>query len=203
LGEDGLKILANARAETGLPIITEVLTPADVDLVAQHSDILQIGARNMQNFVLLEECGRSNKPILLKRGLSATIEEWLLAAEYILNTGNKQLMLCERGIRSFDPATRNVFDLTAVPLVKRLSHLPVIADPSHSTGKWYLVEPMAMAAVACGADGLLVEIHPNPDHALSDGPQSLTLENFAKLMPKVNAIAQATSRYAGDSLTAV
>jgi len=203
LGEDGLKILANARAETGLPIITEVLTPADVDLVAQHSDILQIGARNMQNFVLLEECGRSNKPVLLKRGLSATIEEWLLAAEYILNTGNKQLMLCERGIRSFDPATRNVFDLTAVPLVKRLSHLPVIADPSHSTGKWYLVEPMAMAAVACGADGLLIEIHPNPDHALSDGPQSLTLENFAKLMPKLSAIAQATSRYVGDSLTAV
>ncbi|MEI7556137.1 3-deoxy-7-phosphoheptulonate synthase [Candidatus Chlorohelix sp.] len=195
MGEDGLKLLAAARAETGLPVITEVLTPADVELVAQYADILQIGARNMQNFLLLEECGRSNKPVLLKRGISATIEEWLLAAEYILNAGNKEVMLCERGIRGYDTMTRNIFDLSAVPLVKKLSHLPVIADPSHATGKWYLVEPMAMASIACGADGLIIEVHPNPDHALSDGPQSLTLENFAKLMPKVDRIAAATERY--------
>jgi 3-deoxy-7-phosphoheptulonate synthase len=168
LGEEGLKILAQARAETGMPVITEVLTPADVELVAQYADILQIGARNMQNFILLEECGRIGKPVLLKRGSSATVEEWLLAAEYILNAGNKQVMLCERGLRHYDTTTRNIFDLSAVPLVKRLSHLPVIADPSHSTGKWYLVEPMASAAVACGADGLIIEVHPNPDKALGN-----------------------------------
>lgn len=194
LGEDGLKLLAKASAETGLPVITEVMTPTDVPLVAEYSDVLQIGARNMQNFQLLEECGRAGKPVLLKRGLAATIEEWLLCAEYILNTGNKQVMLCERGIRSFDPATRNVFDLTAIPLVKRLSHLPVIADPSHATGKWYLVEPMAMAALAAGADGLIIEVHPNPDHALSDGPQSLTFDNFGKLMHKLPIIAHACDR---------
>jgi 3-deoxy-7-phosphoheptulonate synthase len=156
----------------------------------------------MQNFLLLEECGRTNKPVLLKRGISATIEEWLLAAEYILNAGNKQVMLCERGIRGFDTMTRNTFDLSAVPLVKKLSHLPVIADPSHATGKWYLVEPMAMAAVACGADGLIIEVHPNPDHALSDGPQSLNLENFARLMPKIRAISEATGKRVGASLAA-
>jgi 3-deoxy-7-phosphoheptulonate synthase len=200
MGEDGLKLLAAARAETGMPVITEVLSPADVDLVARYADILQIGARNMQNFVLLEECGRSAKPVLLKRGLSATIEEWLLAAEYILNAGNPNVMLCERGIRGYDTMTRNTFDLSAVPLVKRLSHLPIIADPSHATGKWYLVEPMALAAVACGADGLIIEVHPNPDKALSDGPQSLTLENFSALMPKVSQIALATNRYAGNPI---
>jgi 3-deoxy-7-phosphoheptulonate synthase len=202
LGVEGLKLLAKAREATGLPVITEVLTPADVDIVAEYADILQIGARNMQNFLLLEECGRTNKPVLLKRGISATIEEWLLAAEYILNAGNKQVMLCERGIRGFDTMTRNTFDLSAVPLVKKLSHLPVIADPSHATGKWYLVEPMAMAAVACGADGLIIEVHPNPDHALSDGPQSLNLENFARLMPKIRAISEATGKRVGASLAA-
>jgi 3-deoxy-7-phosphoheptulonate synthase len=194
LGEEGLKLLAKARAETGLPVITEVLTPADVDLVAEYADILQIGARNMQNFILLEECGRAGKPVLLKRGSSATIEEWLLAAEYILNAGNKQVMLCERGLRHYDTTTRNIFDLSAVPLVKRLSHLPVIADPSHSTGKWYLVEPMASAAIACGADGLIIEVHPNPDKALSDGPQSVTFENFEKTMRRSRAVATAIGR---------
>jgi 3-deoxy-7-phosphoheptulonate synthase len=189
LGEDGLKLLETARYETGLPIITEV-----VDLVARYSDILQIGARNMQNFNLLEECGRSGKPCLLKRGFSATIQEWLLASEYILATGNRQLMLCERGIRTFETQTRNTMDVSAIPMVKRLSHLPVIGDPSHGTGKWYLVEPMAMAAVAAGADGLLIEVHPNPDHALSDGPQSLTFSNFDQLMQRVDAVATASER---------
>ncbi len=197
LGEEGLKLLARARAETGMPVITEVMTPTDVSLVAEYTDILQIGARNMQNYQLLEECGRAGRPILLKRGLSATIEEWLLSAEYILNTGNKQVMLCERGIRSYDPLTRNLFDLTAVPLVKRLSHLPVIADPSHATGKWYLVDPMCQAAVAAGADGLIIEVHPNPDHALSDGPQSLTFDNFSKVMTKLPLIAAACGRTLG------
>jgi 3-deoxy-7-phosphoheptulonate synthase len=196
LGEDGLKLLESAKSATGLPVITEVLTPEDVDLVAQYSDILQIGARNMQNFILLEECGRSGKPVLLKRGFSNTIQEWLLASEYILATGNRQVMLCERGIRTFETATRNTLDVSAIPLVKRLSHLPIIGDPSHGTGKWYLVEPMAMAVVACGADGLLIEVHPNPDHALSDGPQSLTFENFNQLMQRVGAVATA----AGHSL---
>jgi 3-deoxy-7-phosphoheptulonate synthase len=197
LGEEGLKLLARASAETGMPVTTEVLTPADVPLVAQYTDILQIGARNMQNFHLLEACGHSGKPVLLKRGISATIEEWLLAAEYILRTGNKQVMLCERGIRSYDPMTRNLFDLTAVPLVKRLSHLPVIADPSHATGKWYLIEPMSRASVAAGADGLIIEVHPNPDHALSDGPQSLTFDNFGKLMTNLPKFAAACDRTIG------
>jgi 3-deoxy-7-phosphoheptulonate synthase len=194
LGEDGLKLLETAKQETGLPIITEVLTPEDVDLVAQYSDVLQIGARNMQNFILLEECGRSGKPCLLKRGFSATIQEWLLASEYILATGNRQVMLCERGIRTFETMTRNTMDVSAIPMVKRLSHLPVIGDPSHGTGKWYLVEPMAMATVAAGADGLLIEVHPNPDHALSDGPQSLTFDNFKQLMQRVDAVATACGR---------
>ncbi len=194
LGEEGLRLLDTARKESGMPIITEVLTPEDVDLVARYSDVLQIGARNMQNFILLEECGRSGKPVLLKRGFSNTIQEWLLASEYILATGNRQLMLCERGIRTFETATRNTLDVSAIPLVKRLSHLPVIGDPSHGTGKWYLVEPMAMAVIACGADGLLIEVHPNPDHALSDGPQSLTFENFDRLMIRVNAVADACGR---------
>jgi 3-deoxy-7-phosphoheptulonate synthase len=193
-GEDGLKMLATARAETGLPVITEVLSVRDVDLVAEHADILQIGARNMQNFILLEEAGRTGKPVVLKRGLSSEIEEWLLAAEYILATGNRNLILCERGIRTFETATRNTMDVSAVPLVKRLSHLPVIADPSHGTGKWYLVEPLAMASVAAGADGLLIEVHPNPDHALSDGAQSLTFNNFERMMRRVAVVGDAVGR---------
>ena len=194
LGEDGLKFLDAARVETGLPVVTEVLTPQDVAVVCRYSDILQIGARNMQNFILLEECGRSGKPCLLKRGFSNTIEEWLLSSEYVLATGNRQVMLCERGIRTFETATRNTLDVSAIPLVKRLSHLPIIADPSHGTGKWYLVEPMAMASVAAGADGLLIEVHPNPDHALSDGPQSLTFDNFRQLMKRLAAIADVCDR---------
>jgi 3-deoxy-7-phosphoheptulonate synthase len=194
LGEDGLKLLATARAETGMPVITEVLTPHDVEVVAEYADILQIGARNMQNFILLEECGRSGKPVMLKRGLSATIQEWLLSSEYILATGNRQVILCERGIRTFETATRNTMDVSAIPLVKRLSHLPILGDPSHGTGKWYLVEPMGLAAVAAGADGLIIEVHPNPDHALSDGPQSLTFDNFSALMGRVEQVLAALDR---------
>jgi 3-deoxy-7-phosphoheptulonate synthase len=189
LGIDGLKILDIARQETGLPIITELMSVRDLDDVCEFTDIIQIGARNMQNFILLDEVGKVNKPVMLKRGLSGTIEEWLLAAEYILSKGNTDVILCERGIRTFETYTRNTMDVSAIPMVKRLSHLPIIADPSHGTGKWYLVEPLAMASVAAGADGLLIEVHPNPDHALSDGAQSLTFDNFNKLMGKVGSIA--------------
>ncbi len=191
LGVQGLKFLETARRETGLPIITEVMAIEDIDGVYKHSDILQIGARNMQNFNLLDEVGKVDKPVMLKRGLAATIEEWLLAAEYILAQGNKQLALCERGIRTFETYTRNTLDLSAIPLIHKLSHLPIIADPSHGTGKWYLVPAMAAAAVAAGADGIMVEVHPSPDHAKSDGPQSLTPENFAILMDQVRAIRKA------------
>jgi 3-deoxy-7-phosphoheptulonate synthase len=191
LGEKGLQLLAQAREETGLPIVTEVMTPSDVDLVARYADVLQIGARNMQNYQLLEEAGRSGAPILLKRGLSATIEEWLLSAEYILATGNPNVILCERGIRTFETATRNTMDLNAVALAKRRSHLPVIADPSHGTGKWYLVPPIALASIAAGADGIIIEVHPDPDRARSDGGQSLSIENFAALMPRLAAVAEA------------
>lgn len=194
LGEEGLKILKAASDETGMPVITEVLSPGDVDLVAQYADILQIGARNMQNYTLLEECGRSGKPVLLKRGLAGQIQEWLLCAEYIMAMGNRQVMLCERGIRTFETATRNTMDISAIPLVKKLSHLPVIADPSHGTGKWYLVDPMAKASAAAGADGLIIEVHPNPDHALSDGPQSLTFESFEKLMAGLRSVGAALNR---------
>jgi len=193
-GEKGLQILATAREATGLPVITEVMDARDVDLVARYADILQIGARNMQNFTLLDEVGKAGRPVLLKRGLSGTIEEWLLAAEYILSHGNRDVILCERGIRTFETATRNTFDVNAIPLVKRLSHLPVIGDPSHATGKWYLVEPVGLAAVVSGADGLIVEVHPNPDHALSDGAQSLTPENWKKLVDKTAVIAAAMGR---------
>jgi 3-deoxy-7-phosphoheptulonate synthase len=193
-GEKGLQILAAAREETGLPVITEVMDPRDVELVSRYADILQLGARNMQNFTLLDEVGKSGKPVMLKRGLSATIEEWLLAAEYILSHGNRDVILCERGIRTFETATRFTFDVNAIPLVKRLSHLPVIGDPSHATGKWHLVEPVALAAIAAGADGLQIEVHPNPDHALSDGAQSLTPENFARLMEKARVVAEAVGR---------
>jgi 3-deoxy-7-phosphoheptulonate synthase len=194
LGEDGLQILAEARDETGMPIITEVLAPGDVDLVARYTDIFQIGARNCQNFLLLEEVGKTGIPVMLKRGMSVQIEEWLMAAEYIMAQGNPNVILCERGIRTFETFTRNTLDLNAVPVIKKLSHLPIFADPSHGTGKWYLVPAMALAAVAAGADGLMIEVHPNPDHAKSDGAQSLTFENFAKLVPQLDAVAQAVGR---------
>jgi 3-deoxy-7-phosphoheptulonate synthase len=193
-GEKGLEVLAAAREDTGLPVITEVMDVRDVELVARHADILQIGARNMQNFNLLDEVGKVGRPVLLKRGLSGTVEEWLLAAEYILSHGNRDVILCERGIRTFETATRNTFDVNAIPLVKKLSHLPVIGDPSHATGKWYLVEPVGLAAVVAGADGLIIEVHPNPDHALSDGAQSLTPANFAKLVEKTASVAAAMGR---------
>ncbi|MSQ40860.1 MAG: 3-deoxy-7-phosphoheptulonate synthase [Dehalococcoidia bacterium] len=194
LGEAGLKLLAQARKETGLPVITEVMDTEDVDLVARYTDILQIGARNMQNFTLLDVVGKVRKPVMLKRGLSATYQEWLLAAEYILAGGNSEVILCERGIRTFETYTRNTMDTAAIPVVHRLSHLPIIADPSHGTGKWHLVTPMALASVAAGADGLMLEVHPTPDTAWSDGAQSLTFENFAKMMDMVRAIAPAVGK---------
>ena len=200
LGEEGLKILAQAREETGLPIITEVLGPKEVDLVLRYADILQVGARNMQNFVLLDEVGKANKPVMLKRGMSATIQEWLLSAEYILSQGNRQLMLCERGIRTFETYTRNTMDISAIPIIEKVSHLPIIADPSHSTGKWYLVAPLALAAVAAGADGLMIEVHPSPDHALKDGAQSLTFDNFQRLMAQlVGVVASLGRKMAGGT----
>jgi 3-deoxy-7-phosphoheptulonate synthase len=202
LGVEGLKLLALAREETGLPIVTEVMTPTDVDVVARYADVLQIGARNMQNYQLLEEAGRSGAPVLLKRGLSATFEEWLLSAEYIINQGNPNVILCERGIRTFETATRNTMDLNAVALAKRRTHLPVIADPSHGTGKWYLVAPLALAALAAGADGIIVEVHPDPDRATSDGGQSLTCENFSALMPQLAAVVAAVGRSVYDLQTA-
>ena len=182
MAEDGLKLLAEARERTGLKVITEVLDTGDVDLVAQYADILQVGARNMQNFALLKKLGEIAKPVLLKRGLAATIKEFLLSAEYIVSHGNPQVILCERGIRTFETATRNTLDLAAVPLLHELTHLPVVADPSHATGKRSLVRPLAKAIVAVGADGIMTEIHPNPEEAWSDGPQSLRLEEFASMM---------------------
>jgi 3-deoxy-7-phosphoheptulonate synthase len=194
LGEKGLKLLAKAKEETGMPVITEVMTPSDVELVASYADILQIGARNMQNFILLDEVGKTRKPVMLKRGLSSTIQEWLLAAEYILAQGNERLILCERGIRTFETYTRNTMDISAIPIIKKVSHLPIIADPSHATGKWYLVAPLAFAAIAAGASGLMVEVHPNPDLALKDGAQSLTFDNFRHLMSQLMPLAQAMGR---------
>lgn len=194
LEEEGLKILAEAREITGLPIVTEVIDPRSLEIVHEYADVLQIGARNMQNFQLLREVGKTRKPVLLKRGLSATIEEWLMAAEYVMSGGNYQVILCERGIRTFETATRNTLDLSAVPLVKHLSHLPVVVDPSHGTGKWRLVGPMARAAVAAGADGILVEVHPRPEEAVSDGPQSLTPEKFGRMMDELQVIAGALGR---------
>jgi len=188
LGMDGVRFLTEARAETGLPVITEVMEPSQLAPVAEFADILQIGARNMQNFPLLLAAGKVKRPIMLKRGISATIEEWLMAAEYIISAGNAEVILCERGIRTFDTYTRNTLDLTAVPLLHKLSHLPVIVDPSHATGKRWLVAPMAVAAVAGGADGIMVEVHPNPDDALSDGEQSLTLEMFAEMAPVLRTV---------------
>jgi 3-deoxy-7-phosphoheptulonate synthase len=194
LGIPGLKLLAQARADTGLAVVTEVMTPTDVDLVSEYADILQIGARNMQNYCLLDEVGRTRKPILLKRGLSATVEEWLLAAEYILSQGNPNVILCERGIRTFETLTRNTVDINAVPLVKQLSHLPLIVDPSQGTGKRSLVEAVSMAAIAAGADGLIIEIHPHPEAALKDGAQSLPLEQYSAMIPRLAAVAEAVGR---------
>jgi 3-deoxy-7-phosphoheptulonate synthase len=188
LGMDGLRFLAEARERTGLPIVTEVMEPSQVEVVALHADILQVGARNMQNYPLLMAVGRARRPVLLKRGLSATVEEWLMAAEYIVSSGNPEVILCERGIRTFETYTRNTLDLAAVPLLHRLSHLPVIVDPSHATGKRWLVRSMALAAVAAGADGIMVEVHPDPDDALSDGEQSLTLEQFDALAPLLRQV---------------
>jgi len=194
LGEVGLELLARVKKEVGLLVITEVMSPVEVELVARYADILQIGARNMQNFNLLEEVGKAGKPVMLKRGLSATVQEWLLAAEYIMSQGNEQLMLCERGIRTFETYTRNTMDISAIPIIEKVSHLPIIADPSHGTGKWYLVIPMALAAVAAGADGIMVEVHPNPDLALKDGAQSLTFANFYQLMSQLKSVAEAVGR---------
>jgi 3-deoxy-7-phosphoheptulonate synthase len=194
LGRAGLKLLARAREETGLLIVTEAMDGEEMDFVAETADIIQLGARNMQNYSLLKRAGRSGKPILLKRGLSATIQELLLSAEYILAEGNPNVILCERGVRGFDPATRNIFDLSAIPVVHSLSHLPILADPSHGTGHRDMVIPMARAAVAAGADGLLVEVHPTPDRALSDGAQSLYPEQFDRMMKEIRLIAEAIGR---------
>jgi 3-deoxy-7-phosphoheptulonate synthase len=194
MGKAGLELLAMAREETGLLIVTEAMDPAGLALVAETADIIQIGARNMQNYSLLKECGRQRKPVLLKRGLAATIPELLLSAEYILSEGNPHVILCERGIRSFDPTTRNLFDLAAVAVVHGLSHLPIVADPSHGTGHRDMVPPMARAAIAAGADGLLIEVHPNPERAMSDGAQSLFPEQFERMMREVSAIAEVIGR---------
>ena len=194
LEDEGLKLLAEAKRETGLPIVTEVVEPDKVELVAEYADILQVGARNVQNFSLLRRVGEAGKPVLLKRGMATTIQEWLLSAEYVLASGNRNVILCERGIRTFETATRFTLDLNAVPVVKRLSHLPILVDPSHGTGHWEFVEAMAMAGVAAGADGLIIEVHPKPEEALSDGPQSLKPDKFAALMKRVRRIAQAMDR---------
>ena len=187
---EGLKYLAEAREKTGLKIITEVTTVEGIEPVAEYSDVLQIGARNMQNFGLLKEVGKCGKPVMLKRGLAATIDEWLNAAEYIMNEGNPDVILCERGIRTYETYTRNTLDLSAVAAVKHLSHLPIIVDPSHGTGKWRMIKPMAFAAIACGADGLMMEVHPNPAKALSDGSQSLTAEHYFELMDGVKKLTK-------------
>jgi len=194
LGEEGLRLLAKARSEFGLAVITEVMTPTDVPMVCEYADILQIGTRNMQNYMLLDEVGRASKPVVLKRGMSATIEEWLLAAEYILSQGNRNVILCERGIRTFEKVTRNTMDISAIPLIKQLLHLPVISDPSQGTGRRDLVTPLSLASIAAGTDGLLIEVHPNPDEALKDGAQSLTIQQFQELMPQVLAVTQAIGR---------
>ena len=194
LGEEGLEYLAEARRATGLPVITEVMEPEEVDVVEKYTDVFQIGTRNMQNFPLLRRVGQSRKAVMLKRGMSATIEEWLQASEYILAEGNKDVMLCERGIRTFEPMMRNTLDIAVVPMMRRLTHLPIIVDPSHGTGKWYLVTPMALAAAAAGADGIIVEVHPDPDNAWSDGPQALTPANFEAMMRSLEGVVAATGR---------
>jgi 3-deoxy-7-phosphoheptulonate synthase len=194
LGTKGLEILAQAREETGLAIITEVMTPADVEQVYEYTDVFQIGARNSQNYYLLEEVGKAGKPVMLKRGMSMLIEEWLLAAEYILSQGNHDVILCERGIRTYEKETRNTLDIAAVPVAQRMSHLPVFVDPSHAAGKRPYVAALALAAVAAGADGLMIEVHPNPDYALSDGMQSLNFNEFSELMPRIAAVAAAVGK---------
>jgi 3-deoxy-7-phosphoheptulonate synthase len=194
LGEEGLRYLADAREMTGLPVVTELMDPRDIDVMVKYADIIQIGARNMQNFRLLLEVGSVKKPVLLKRGLSATIKEWLMSVEYIMSRGNHEVILCERGIRTFETATRNTLDLSAVPLLKQLTHLPVVVDPSHGVGKWDLVSPMAKAAVAAGADGLMIEVHTNPEEAMSDGEQSLKTDAFGKLMDELKPVAAAVGR---------
>jgi 3-deoxy-7-phosphoheptulonate synthase len=194
LGEKGLQYLAEAREQTGMPVITEVMEPALVPLVCEYADILQIGARNVQNYALLHAVGKSQHPVLLKRGMSSLMEEWLMSAEYILSHGNTRVMMCERGIRTFETYTRNTFDINAIPVIKQLSHLPVIADPSHATGKWEYVAAAAKASVAAGADGLIIEVHPRPEEALSDGGQSLKPKRFAQLVTEMKAIAEAVGR---------
>jgi len=194
LGEKGLEIMAKARARTGLSLVTEVMSEVDVPMVAQYVDIIQIGARNMQNYALLKTIGRFNKAVLLKRGMSATIEEWLMAAEYILSEGNPNVILCERGIRTFEPYTRNTLDISAAPVVDHYSHLPIIMDPSHASGDWKYVSALARAGIAVGADGLIIETHTDPSAALSDGKQSLTPENFSRLMKEIKKIAEAIGR---------
>ena len=194
LGVEGLRYLAEERSVVGLPIITEVMDTRDVEMVAEFADIIQVGARNMQNFNLLKVLGRCHRPVMLKRGLASTLEELLMSAEYVINAGNDEVILCERGIRTFETFTRNTLDLSAVPVLKRESHLPVVVDPSHGTGHWDLVAPMAKAAVAAGADGLLLEVHPDPSHAVSDGPQSLTPKRFKALMGELELVARAVGR---------
>ncbi|MBI2198398.1 MAG: 3-deoxy-7-phosphoheptulonate synthase [Candidatus Rokubacteria bacterium] len=194
LKEQGLRYLKEAKTRTGLPVVTEVLETESVELVAEYADILQIGARNIQNFTLLRRVGEMGKPVLLKRGMATSIQEFLLSAEYILSAGNPNVILCERGIRTFETATRFTLDLNAVPVLKKLSHLPVVVDPSHGTGHWDLVAPMAKGAVACGADGLIIEVHPRPEEALSDGPQSLKPSKFAQLMRELRPVAEAVGR---------
>lgn len=193
LGEAGLRMMAGAREETGLRVVSEVVAPGDVELVARYVDMLQVGTRNMQNYALLREVGRAGKPVLLKRGMSSTVEEWLLAAEYVLSQGNRDVVLCERGIRTFETSTRFTLDLNSVPLVRELSHLPVVVDPSQGTGRWSLVRPMSLAAVAAGAQGLIVEVHPRPGEALSDGAQSLDFDAFERLMRELRRLLEATA----------
>jgi 3-deoxy-7-phosphoheptulonate synthase len=194
LGEEGLKILKSVGEKVGLPIITEVMTPELGDLVAEYADILQVGARNMQNFSLLEKVGKMSKPVLLKRGMMSTVEELLMSAEYILSNGNRNVILCERGIRTFEKYTRNTLDISAVPVIQKMSHLPIIVDPSHATGERYLISPISCGAVASGADGIMVEIHPNPDHALCDGYQSLPLPQFQEMMTRLKAVARSIGK---------
>ena len=195
--EEGLKLLDEAKKESGLPIVTEVMNPREVDLVAKYADIMQVGARNVQNFSLLKELGQLDKPILLKRGMMTTVKEFLMSAEYILSEGNSNVILCERGIRTFETATRNTLDLSCVPVIKQESHLPIIIDPSHGTGHWHLVADMARASIACGADGLMIEVHPDPANAYSDGPQSLKPEKFADLMKNLKPFIELMGRSLG------
>src|SRR5688572_1304243 len=202
LGEAALRMLADVRAETGLPVVTEVMDTRQVELVAEHADVLQVGARNMQNFALLSELGRVQRPVLLKRGLSATLQEFLMAAEYVMAQGNRDVILCERGIRTYETATRNTLDIAAIPVLKAETHLPVMVDPSHAGGRADLVAPLSFAAIAAGADGLVVEVHPSPESALSDGDQSLTLSNFDELMRSLRLFAAAAGRRMPDETVA-